>query len=189
MEVINFVTKNKFKFQLAQEKLNFNDNIKLVQNKLDCIEIQADSIEEVAIYSVQYSVEQLNSPCIKNDSGLVIPALGGFPGPYTSYIEKTIGIKGLLNLMKNVKDRRAKFIEILAFGRPGEKPIAFKCITRGYISKEIKGKYGWSFDKIFICQGYKKTLAEFEDKERVKLWDSSGYKKLSDFINKIYASK
>ena len=189
MEIINFVTTNKFKFQIAQDKLDFNDNIKLFQKKLDCIEIQAETIKEVAVYSAQYSVNQLGSACIKNDSGLVIPALKGFPGPYTSYVEDTIGVKGVLNLMEDIEDRRAKFVEVLAFARPGEKPVTFKCVTKGHISKKIRGEHGWSFDRIFIPEGYDKTFAEFEDEERSKLWDSSGYKKLSDFVNKIYESR
>ena len=39
-------------------------------------------------------------PVIKNDSGLIVEALKGFPGPYTSYIEDTITEVGLLKLMQ-----------------------------------------------------------------------------------------
>jgi XTP/dITP diphosphohydrolase len=186
MNKVFFVTGNQFKFDLAKSKLSLDKNINLKQKKIDCVEIQADTIEEVAIYSVKYSVKKIGEACIKNDSGLVIPALKGFPGPYTSYIEQTIGEKGILSLMESINNRKAKFIEVLAFAQPNKKPITFKCITEGNIARKAKGEYGWSFDKIFIPQGYDKTLAEFKDKKRLELWDSSGYRKLSEYLNKMY---
>jgi dITPase (EC 3.6.1.-) len=37
---------------------------------------------------------------IVEDDGIFIDSLDGFPGPYSSYAHKTIGNKGILNLLK-----------------------------------------------------------------------------------------
>lgn len=186
MNKILFITGNKFKFELAKSKLNLNAGIELEQKKFPCIEIQANTIGEIASYSAKYCADNVNSPCIKNDSGLSIISLDGFPGPYTRYVEEKIKEGGILDLMSNISNRKAEFIEVLAFCEPGKESILFECKTEGEISTKIMGEYGWGIDKIFIPRGYNKTFAEFNDEERMKLWDSSGYNKLSEYLNKLY---
>jgi len=186
MNKIFFITGNQFKFELAKNKLNLNANIELEQNKFPCIEIQGDSIGEVAAYSAKYCANNLSAPCIKNDSGLSIVSLGGFPGPYTHYVEEKIKEDGILDLMANKLERQVEFIEVLAFCEPGKESVLFECKTEGVLSEKASGQYGWGIDKIFIPKGCNKTLAEFNDEERIKLWDSSGYNKLSEYLNGLY---
>ena len=57
---------------------------------MELIEKQADSIEEVAKYSSEIASKQLKASTLKNDSGLVIPALNNFPSAYTKYVEETL---------------------------------------------------------------------------------------------------
>jgi XTP/dITP diphosphohydrolase len=44
--------------------------------------------------------EKCGLPIIVEDAGLFVEALNGFPGPYSSYVYKTIGNEGLLKLME-----------------------------------------------------------------------------------------
>ena len=46
------------------------------------------------------------------------------------------------------------------------------------------GCYGWSWDKIFIPEGKDQTLACFEDEERLKLWNDTGYMQLAKYLKK-----
>lgn len=66
-------------------------------------------------------------------------------------------------------------IEVISYCEPNKEPVSFISKTMGYISFEKRGEYGWSFDKIFIPQGEKKTLAEFEDDQRWKFWSNDTY--------------
>ena len=78
MKEITYVTGNWAKLASAKqflEPLGFKIN----NVKMDTIEIQADTMEEVAKYSAKYASDVLKTSVLKNDSGLVIPALGGFP--------------------------------------------------------------------------------------------------------------
>lgn len=182
MKKIVYVTGNWAKIMSARqilEPLGFE----LEQQKMEVPEIQNDSIEEVAKYSAKWASEELKCSVLKNDSGICVDALNGFPGPYTHFVEDTLGEDGLLKLLDGVEDRKAHFIEVLAYCEYGKEPITFTSITPGIISKEKSGKYGWSWDFIFIPDGESKTLANYPDEERFKLWDMDAYFKLAKFLN------
>lgn len=178
---ITYVTGNWAKIMSARqilEPLGFE----IEQQKLDVPEIQNDSIEEVAKYSAKWASEKLKCDILKNDSGLCIDALNGFPGPYTHYADDTIGEDGILKLLEGVENRKAHFVEALAYCKYGENPIIFTTVTNGTISKVKQGKYGWSWDFIFIPDGETETLGCHNDDTRFKYWSNEAYLKLADYL-------
>ena len=84
--------------------------------------------------------------------------------------------------MDNVEDRTAYFIEALAYTEYEKEPVVFISKTEGTIATSKSGEYGWSYDRIFIPKGKDKTLAEFPDEERWKLWDDTAYTQLYEFL-------
>lgn len=179
--VINYVTKNKAKFESAKQY--FKDfGIDVNQIKMDTIEIQSDSGEEIASYSAKYASEKLNLPVIKNDTGFYVEALSGFPGPYSHYVEDKIGFQGLLDLMKNKKNRKAYFLEVFAYAEPNCELKLFLCKTIGTISYEPCGEFGWGWDYVFIPENCEKTLACFDDNERYKKWNNTGFEQIKNFL-------
>ena len=97
-------------------------------------------------------------PLIIEDDGIFINSLNGFPGPYSSYIFKTIGNKGILNLLK--QNRKAKFVSIITYC---DKNIleSFDAKIDGSISKSVKGK-GWGYDPIFIPNNLQKIICRIK---------------------------
>lgn len=180
---ITYVTGNWAKIDSARqilEPLGFEiDNV-----KLDTVEIQADDVEEVAKYSAKWASEKLKCNVLKNDSGLFVEALNGFPGVYTHYADDTIGEDGLLKLLDGVENRKAYFKEALAYQEYGKEPVVFVGITKGTIAKEKSGTYGWSWDFVFIPEGETKTLGCFPDEERWKFWSLENYEKLAEYLKK-----
>lgn len=181
MERVVYVTGNKYKVELAENILN-PLGIEVVAKKIECPEIQADTIEEVSMYSSQYASNFLQESTLKNDSGLVIPALNNFPSAYTKYVEETIGEDGILKLMEGIENREAYFIESLAYTEYGKDPVVFVSKTKGTIAKEKRGTNGWSWDFIFIPDGCDKTLANYPDEERFLLWNQDGYHALAKYL-------
>lgn len=181
MKKITYVTGNWAKLASAKqllEPLGFEiDNV-----KMETTEIQADTIEEVAIHSAKEASDKLKCAVLKNDSGICVDALNGFPGPYTHYVDEKLGEDGLLKLLEGVENRDACFIEAFAYCEYGKEPVVFKSITKGTIAKEKSGKYGWSWDFIFIPEGKDKTLANYPDDERFLLWNTEAYDKLADYL-------
>lgn len=180
---ITYVTGNWAKIDSARQILEplgfFVDNI-----KMETIEIQADDVEDVAKYSAKWASDKLKCSVLKNDTGLFVEALNGFPGVYTHYVDDTLGEDGLLKLLDGVENRKAYFKEVLAFCEYGKEPITFIGITKGTIAKEKSGTYGWSWDFIFIPDGEDKTLGCFPDNERWKFWSLDSYKNLAEYLEK-----
>jgi len=182
MKKITYVTGNCAKIESAKkvlEPLGYKvDNI-----KMETIEIQADDVEEVAAYSAKWASNELKCDVLKNDSGLFIEALKGFPGVYTHYADDTIGEDGVLKLLEGVENRNAYFKEVLAYSEYGKEPITFVGITKGKIALEKSGEYGWSWDFIFIPEGETKTLGCFPDDERWNFWSLDSYKNLAEYLD------
>ena len=183
MKEITYVTGNWAKLESAKhalEPLGFKiDNV-----KMETPEIQADAVEEVSKYSAKWAAEKLGRPVLKNDSGLFVEALNGFPGVYTKYVDETIGEDGLLKLMENLDNRNAYFKESIAYCKPGEEPVVFIGITKGIIDTKKSGTEGWSWDFVFIPDGETKTLACFEDEKRWEFWSQDAYKELAKYLEK-----
>ena len=168
MKKIVYVTGNWSKIMSAKnilEPLGIEvDNI-----KMETTEIQADTVEEVAIHSAKEASDKLKCAVLKNDTGLFIEALNGFPGPYTHYVDERLGEDGILKLLEHEENRNACFIEAFAYCEYGKEPDVFKSITKGTIAKEKSGTYGWSWDFIFIPEGKDKTMGNYPDEERCLL--------------------
>lgn len=181
MKKITYVTGNWAKIASAKQALEpFGYEIDNV--KIQTPEIQADDVVEVSKYSAKWAAEKLNVPVLKNDTGLFVNALNGFPGVYTHYVDDTLGEDGLLKLMEGITDRTAYFKESIAYCKPGEKPIVFVGITKGTIATKKSGTYGWSWDFIFIPEGEEKTLGCFPDQQRWNFWSQDAYKELAKYL-------
>ncbi len=170
MQVINFVTSNKKKVLEAQARLGPEFEIR--QWDVECPEIQADSLEEVALASARYIIER-HAPAesfIIEDAGLFVDALHGFPGPYSHFVHDTLGCEGILKLLEGRKsdERAAQFEAVLVYAAPGAKPLLFKGICRGRIADSAAGKNGFGFDPIFIPENETRRFAEMTPKEKGK---------------------
>jgi len=168
---IKFVSSNKNKIREASGILE-NYNIKVEPLIMECPEIQADDIEEVAKFSAEFAFNKIKNPIIVEDSGLFIEALNGFPGPYSSYVYRTIGNKGILKLMENKENRNAFFKSVIAFISAKDAVLTFIGMTLGKIAFMIlKGNNGgWGYDPIFVpIEGKNKTYAEMGMEEKNKI--------------------
>ena len=107
-----FVSSNTHKFKEAKKILNdFGINIGFFNYKLE--EIQSNSLVEIAKNKARQAFLKCKKPVIVEDDGLFIESLNGFPGPYSSYVFKTLGNRGILQLLK--QKRKAKFVSIISF--------------------------------------------------------------------------
>lgn len=169
---IIFSSSNPHKYQEAQKILE-TFGIKLGFYKCNLDELQSNSLKEIANNKSIQAFQKCKKPTIVEDDGLFIESLGGFPGPYSSYVFKTIGNKGILNLLK--KNRRAKFVSVISYS---DKKItkSFESHLDGIISKKISGK-GWGYDPIFIPSNSKLTFAQLKEKNKI----SHRYKALKKF--------
>jgi len=169
-KVAFFVTGNVHKFNEARKVLA-EFNVATAMLNLEAVEIQDDSLESIAKASVIDATKKANLPVFVEDAGLFVKALNGFPGPYSSYVFRTVGTKGILKLMQNEKKRDAYFLSVVAFSNPHEllEPKCFQGMVEGKIAYEERGKQGFGFDPIFEPYGGNgKTFAEMTTQKKNK---------------------
>jgi len=178
-KVAYFVTSNVHKFQEARSVLS-EYKIATAKLRVEAVEIQDDNLENIAKYSVQDAVKNCGLPVFVEDAGLFVEALNGFPGPYSKYVYNTVGVKGILKLMKNIENRNAYFMSVIAFGSPEEQPTCFVGKVEGKLSLQERGTSGFGYDPIFEpLEGNGRTFAEMTTNEK------NGYSHRAEALRKF----
>jgi len=173
-----FASSNVHKYEEA-EKILSEFGIKLGFFKTGLTEIQEDSLSKIAEQKVMDAFNRCKNAVIVEDDGLFIDSLSGFPGPFSSYVFKTIGNNGILKLVGD--DRDAQFRAVIAYCDSNKKPILFESNVLGKISKNLQGN-GWGYDPIFVPENQNKTYAELSEKNKLSHRYES-LKKFADWFN------
>lgn len=132
-----YITGNPAKIQSAREQLG-KLGINFAIRKLDLIEPQFDSIEEIASNKAHQAFEILKIPVIVSDVGWHIPALNNFPGPYGHYVFNTLTNDDILKMMKDKEDRAIKSMTVMVY-RDQKITKVFTSERIGQLLKEERG--------------------------------------------------
>jgi XTP/dITP diphosphohydrolase len=129
----------------------------------------AENAAGKALHYSRFSPETV----LADDSGLVVPALGGAPGvhsaryagPGASDMDR---IQKLLHEMegKEGDTRGAKFVCVVAIAARGRALAVVSDIACGGITKELRGTSGFGYDPIFLFEGLARTYAELTPDEK-----------------------
>ena len=129
----------------------------------DYPELQADDLGTIASHGARDAFAAGDgTPVFVEDAGLFVEGLGGFPGPYSSYVYGTIGNEGLWRLAGELEDRAAAFRSVVAYA-DGETERTFEGVVRGTIVAP-RGDGGFGYDPIFEYDG--RTFAELSTDEK-----------------------
>ena len=109
-------------------------------------------------------------PALADDSGLVIPALGGAPGIYSA---RWAGPgKDFRVAMERVhrelgdKNRDAMFVAVLALAWPDGRTELFRGEVAGSLIWPPRGERGFGYDPMFIPLGGTLTFGELDPEEK-----------------------
>ncbi len=119
---------------------------------------------ENALIKARNAAKHTGLPAIADDSGLVVPALGGAPGIHSS---RYAGIQGpdkdtannakLLRTMAGLEgeQRAAWFMCVLVYVTSAEDPAPVIAEGRWYgqIAHELRGEGGFGYDPLFVVDG------------------------------------
>ena len=135
------------------------------------LEIQSDDTAEVARFASADAAKKYERPLIVEDTGLFIDALGGFPGPYASFVFRSVGSEAILRLLggRGEEERRATFWSAVAYCEPQGVPRVFRGSIVGAIARRAAGRGGFGFDPIFIPAGDSLTLAQLSIDEKSRI--------------------
>ena len=112
------------------------------------------------------AVEGSDKPAVSDDSGLVVPALGGDPGIYSARWAGpgknfNVAMKRVQDELGN-KDRGAYFVAALALAWPDGHIEMFEGTVHGTLVWPPRGDLGFGYDPMFQPNGYDITFGEFE---------------------------
>jgi len=171
-----FATNNKHKLQEAKAILHEVgiDVLSLSDAGISLsVEETGDTFHDNAFLKAQALNEILQEPCFADDSGLEVFALHGEPGVRSSRYAGEEGnsdknIIKLLEELKQVEDRRARFVTVICLILDGVSYF-FEGEVRGKIIRERRGTGGFGYDSVFVPEGYEKTFAEMTSEEKNKI--------------------
>jgi XTP/dITP diphosphohydrolase len=104
---------------------------------------------------------------LADDSGLVVPALGGAPGVYSArYAGPGASDAGRVEkLLREMRgkvgaERRAQFVCVAAVARAGRALAVVSDLANGVITAEPRGAGGFGYDPVFLFEELRRTYAE-----------------------------
>ena len=171
--MLQYVTTNPGKLREAESYLGAET---IDTYDYDYPEIQAPTLKPIAAAGARDAYREVGEPVVVDDAGLFIDAFDGFPGPYSSFVETTIGVDRVWELAEPLSDRPASFRCVLAYcdGEAVDDPVddgdlPVQCFT-GVVDGEIvapRGDGGFGYDPIFEHDG--QTFAERTAEEKNEL--------------------
>lgn len=137
------------------------------------IEETGTTFEENAMIKARTVAEHTDAVVVADDSGLVIDALGGEPGIYSSrYMgeDTTYDIKNqrILERLEGVskEDRTARFVCAMACVLPDGREYCITGVMEGYIGFEPSGENGFGYDPIFYVDEYGRSTADITPEQK-----------------------
>jgi XTP/dITP diphosphohydrolase len=196
---IILATKNRHKLEeiqrickdLAVEWIGLSDLSQSVE-----IEENGESFEENALIKARGVHRVTELPVVADDSGLIVDALNGAPGIYSSRFsgpdattEENNAL--LLKKLQNVPDekRTARFVTVAAFVDANLEKL-FRGEIEGKIIRIPRGDTGFGYDPLFQPEGYEKTFAELGEEVKNSISHRArAFNQLKQFLKEYYFSK
>ncbi|MBR6473324.1 MAG: RdgB/HAM1 family non-canonical purine NTP pyrophosphatase [Firmicutes bacterium] len=135
-----------------------------IPHEFDVVE-DGTTFEENSYKKAYEVMKMCGLPTMADDSGLMVDALDGQPGVYSSRFG---GVEGdskrnytkLLGMMEGLplEERKAHFTTVITLIYPGGETIVAKGECHGHIATEPKGEKGFGYDPVFIPDGYTETF-------------------------------
>ncbi len=106
-------------------------------------------------------------PALSDDSGLVVPALGGAPGIHSARWggegrDFALAMRKVEEALAGKSDRRAHFVCALSLCWPDGTCATFEGSVHGVLVWPPRGDRGFGYDPIFMADGHSITFGEME---------------------------
>jgi XTP/dITP diphosphohydrolase len=113
-------------------------------------------------------------PALADDSGLVVPALGGVPGIYSarwagSPRDFAAAMRRIEERLEGHDDRRACFVAALTLAWPDGHRETFRGTVDGVLVWPPRGTRGFGYDPMFQPDGYDLTFGEMAPEEKHRI--------------------
>ena len=140
------------------------------------VEETGSTFVENALIKARHACVRTRCAALADDSGLVVPALGGAPGLLSARYSGGDDEANNALLLKNMatieaKDRAAFYVAVVVLLEHADDPTPLIAEGRwhGRIAAAPRGTGGFGYDPLFVADGYEQHAAELsaEEKNRV----------------------
>ena len=142
-------------------------------DRLPRFDESAPTLAENALGKALHYSRFAELPVIADDSGLVVPALGGAPGVHSAryggpQASDADRIQKLLAELrsKGVTERCARFVCVLALALQGQVLAVFSDLVTGELLETPRGSEGFGYDPIFFFPTLGRSFAELTREEK-----------------------
>jgi non-canonical purine NTP pyrophosphatase (RdgB/HAM1 family) len=132
---------------------------------LDLPEIQSLDLLEVLHHKGEAARREVGGPVVVEETGLELPALGGFPGPLVKWMLQAIGPDGIARVALAEGDTTATARCALLY-LDGEREVVAQGTTTGDLVLPGRGDHGFGWDPVFQPQGSERTYGEMTAEEK-----------------------
>ena len=132
-----------------------------------------DSFEANAALKAGAAAEASGLPALADDSGLVVPALGGAPGIYSArWAGPTKDFRiamARVHRELDEQDRSALFVAVLALAWPDGNLEQFRGEVTGALVWPPRGERGFGYDPMFVPDGGEATFGEIQPAQKHRI--------------------
>ena len=151
-------------------------------------EESGETFEENAILKAVYYSGHCDEPLFVDDSGLAVDALEGAPGVYSAryagpHATDDENNRLLLERMRAVPNRTARFISVVALARAGQLIRTFRGEVEGCLLDAPRGSNGFGYDPLFFYPPFGCTFGEVPlDRKMTVSHRAAALRQLREFL-------
>jgi XTP/dITP diphosphohydrolase len=129
---------------------------------------------EKALYYGRHLAADSTNYVFADDSGLEVDALGGAPGVHSARFAGPSATDDdnnalLLEKLKDVENRNARFVCAIALVRNGKLIRTFRGVVEGRIIDDARGPHGFGYDPLFYYEPFGCTFGEATDAQKMSV--------------------
>ena len=130
------------------------------------------TFEANAILKAEYYGRNEPGLLFADDSGLEVDALEGAPGVYSARFAGTAATDQannqlLLDRMRGVRDRSARFVCVIALADGGRLLETFRGVVEGQILEAPRGPNGFGYDPLFYYPPFRCSFGEADPEQKL----------------------
>ena len=146
-------------FQLAAP------DFEIVPISLPAPEETGRTFDENALLKARFYGPHVDGYLFVDDSGIEVDALGGRPGVDSAHFNND----WLLEQLRGIEDRRARFVCVIALMREGQLVRTFRGEVEGRVIHEPRGANGFGYDPLFYYEPFGCTFGEADTAAKMRV--------------------
>ncbi|HTB12668.1 MAG TPA: RdgB/HAM1 family non-canonical purine NTP pyrophosphatase [Bryobacteraceae bacterium] len=140
-------------------------DFEIVPVSLPAPEETGKTFEENALLKARYYGAHVDGFLFVDDSGIEVDALSGRPGVDSAHFDND----WLLEQLRGIEDRTARFVCVIALVRNGELVRTFRGEVEGRVTNEPRGTNGFGYDPIFFYEPFGCTFGEADTDAKMRV--------------------